>query len=123
MHTGSSFLSSVSIRASQKEPAMSEFKTNDYVVYKDVAHEFGIYPTSLFKVTRTVNKWKYLEITETKCWHHNRKRWGSYGGDIRHATLEEIAAGHRIDTKQIEEVGDDRDMSQHISPNCKAKDV
>lgn len=113
----------MSIRASQKEPAMSEFKTNDYVVYKDVAHEFGIYPTSLFKVTRTVNKWKYLEITETKCWHHNRKRWGSYGGDIRHATLEEIAAGHRIDTKQIEEVGDDRDMSQHISPNCKAKDV
>lgn len=39
------------------------------------------------------------------------------------ASAEEIEAGHRIDTKQIEDIGDDRDMSQHISPNCKAKDV
>lgn len=42
---------------------------------------------------------------------------------IRHAKPEEIAAGHRIDTKQSEDIGDDFPIENHISPNCKAKDV
>lgn len=94
---------------------VSIFKKGDYVVYKDVAHEHGIFPTSLFEVTRKIKKWNYLEIKETKCWHHNRKRWGSYGDDIRHATPEEIKAGHRIDN----DMGDDTHIENHVSPNCK----
>lgn len=117
------------------------FKKGDYVVYKDVAHEYGIFPTSLFEVTRKFKNWNYLEIKETKCWHHNRKRWGSYGDDIRHATPEEIAAGHRIDTNTgvtvittsgtskvkggltaFIDMGDDSHIENHVSPNCKKFD-
>ncbi|HCW6363063.1 TPA: hypothetical protein OXT20_002867 [Acinetobacter baumannii] len=39
--------------------------------------------------------------------------------DIRHATPEEIAAGHRIDN----DMGDDFPIENHISPLCKSKDV
>lgn len=38
---------------------------------------------------------------------------------IRHATPEEIAAGHRIDN----DMGDDSHIENHISPNCKVEDV
>lgn len=38
---------------------------------------------------------------------------------IRHATPEEIAAGHRIDN----DMGDDTHIENHISPNCQSKDV
>ncbi|WP_436872682.1 hypothetical protein [Acinetobacter haemolyticus] len=37
---------------------------------------------------------------------------------IRHATPEEIAAGHRID----KEMGDDSHIENHISKNCKVID-
>lgn len=44
---------------------------------------------------------------------------GQYGPafkkDIRHATSEEIAAGHRIDN----DMGDDSHIENYISPNCK----
>ena len=41
-------------------------------------------------------------------------------GLIRHATPEEIAAGHRIDHfVDINEMGDDTHIENHISPNCK----
>ncbi|HCT8648309.1 TPA: hypothetical protein OUA44_003746 [Acinetobacter baumannii] len=99
---------------------MSEFEVGDYVVYKDVAHEHGIFPTSLFEVTRKIKKWGYLEITETKCWHHNRKRWGSYGDDIRHATPEEIAASHRIDkpsnSRELETLDEPAGSLQELHP-------
>ena len=36
-------------------------------------------------------------------------------GLIRHATPEEIAAGHRIDN----DIGDDSHIENHISPLCK----
>ncbi|WP_151789512.1 hypothetical protein [Acinetobacter nosocomialis] len=38
---------------------------------------------------------------------------------VKHATPEEIAAGHRIDN----DLGDDSHMENHISPLCKSKDV
>ncbi|MCZ3293807.1 hypothetical protein NYZ61_16190 [Acinetobacter baumannii] len=38
---------------------------------------------------------------------------------VRHATPEEIAAGHRIDN----DMGDDSPIENHISPLCKSKDV
>lgn len=43
--------------------------------------------------------------------------------ELEHASEAEIKAGHRIDTKQIEDIGDDEHLENHISPNCKAKDV
>lgn len=37
-----------------------------------------------------------------------------------HATLEEIAAGHRIDHfVDINDMGDDSHIENHVSPNCK----
>ncbi|MGQ1234091.1 hypothetical protein ACT43E_08140 [Acinetobacter baumannii] len=38
---------------------------------------------------------------------------------IRHATPQEIAAGHRIDN----DMGDDSHIENHISPHCQSKDV
>ena len=39
---------------------------------------------------------------------------------IRHATPEEIAAGHRIDHfVDINDMGDDTHIDNHVSPNCK----
>ncbi|MBR7715579.1 hypothetical protein [Acinetobacter nosocomialis] len=38
---------------------------------------------------------------------------------IRHATPEEIAAGHRIDN----DMGDDFPIENRISPNCQSRDV
>lgn len=37
---------------------------------------------------------------------------------LRHATPEEIAAGHRIDN----DMGDDTHIENHVSPNCKKFD-
>ncbi|WP_059246944.1 hypothetical protein ACJ228_03155 [Acinetobacter baumannii] len=87
---------------------MSEFKVGDYVLRND-----GFY--NVLKVTR-VNDGVADCIRRVD----GEPRYSSFKFcDLRHATPEEIAAGHRIDTKQIEDIGDDRDMSQHISPNCK----
>ena len=41
-------------------------------------------------------------------------------GLIRHATPEEIAAGHRIDHfVDVNDMGDDTHIENHVSPNCK----
>ncbi|MFW1768218.1 hypothetical protein [Acinetobacter baumannii] len=47
---------------------------------------------------------------------------------VKHATLAEIAAGHRIDHihqsgKLVTDLGDDFPIENHISPNCKSRDV
>lgn len=39
--------------------------------------------------------------------------------ELEHASEAEIKAGHRIDN----DLGDDFPIENHISPNCKAKDV
>ena len=42
---------------------------------------------------------------------------------LRHATPEEIAAGHRIDHfVDINDMGDDSHIENHISKNCKVID-
>ena len=39
---------------------------------------------------------------------------------LRHATPEEIKAGHRIDHfVDINDMGDDTHIENHVSPNCK----
>ncbi|ENV02425.1 hypothetical protein [Acinetobacter sp. NIPH 817] len=81
---------------------MSEFKVGDLIVYLADWDDFDGIMT-------------YDASRDDDSWNH--------GNMIRHATPEEIAAGHRIDTKQIEDIGDDEHLENHISPNCKAKDV
>ena len=42
---------------------------------------------------------------------------------IQHATPEEIAAGHRIDhIGDVNDMGDDSHIENHVSPNCKKFD-
>lgn len=47
------------------------------------------------------------------------RTWGTWLGcsEIRLASPEEIAAGHRIDN----DMGDDSHIENHISPNCKVR--
>ncbi|MFP0866951.1 hypothetical protein ACLD0L_00150 [Acinetobacter baumannii] len=89
---------------------MSEFKVGDKVVLvgtgtKDVLLEIveHMYTANMHRV----------KIIAT----------GQYGpvfkNDIRHATPQEIAAGHRIDN----DMGDDSHIENHISQLCKSKDV
>ena len=47
-------------------------------------------------------------ISTTKGMPHRKSQ-------LRHATPEEIAAGHRIDN----DMGDDTRIENHVSPNCK----
>lgn len=44
----------------------------------------------------------------------------AHESNFRHATPEEIAAGHRIDHfVDINDMGDDSHIENHVSPNCK----
>ncbi|MEI1708097.1 hypothetical protein V8Q18_00945 [Acinetobacter baumannii] len=54
-----------------------------------------------------------------KCHDGYLREMKFFGSVIRHATPEEIAAGHRIDN----DMGDDSHIENHISPLCKSKDV
>ena len=50
------------------------------------------------------------------------RTWGTWleCSEIRLASPEEIAAGHRIDHfVDINEMGDDSHIENHVSPNCK----
>ncbi|EPF6237958.1 hypothetical protein ACQP6V_03295 [Acinetobacter baumannii] len=96
---------------------MSEFKVGDKVVLvgtgtKDVLLEIveHMYTPNMHRV----------KIIAT----------GQYGpvfkNDIRHATPEEIAAGHRIDgslTNEGTKLETLDKLENHISPLCKSKDV
>lgn len=47
----------------------------------------------------------------------------AHESNFRHATPEEIAAGHRIDHfVDINDMGDDSHIENHVSPNCKKFD-
>jgi len=90
---------------------MSEFKVGDFIVF-DPKHDKTFMP-----VLQILSEGKnYFYCNDGQVHKSQMEKW-------RKAEPEEVAVGHRIDTKQIEDIGDDRDMSQHISPNCKAKDV
>lgn len=44
----------------------------------------------------------------------------AHESNFRHATPEEIAAGHRIDhIGDVSDMGDDSHIENHVSPNCK----
>ncbi|MDC4544939.1 hypothetical protein OHV61_14795 [Acinetobacter baumannii] len=82
---------------------MSEFKAGDQIVAKDESIKkvftiLGVEYGDLFKVAER----SFFEI-----------------GSFRHATPEEIAAGHRIDN----DMGDDFPIENRISPYCQSRDV
>ncbi|HEE5581743.1 hypothetical protein [Acinetobacter baumannii] len=86
---------------------MSEFKVGDYVVHPKFSNK-GLY--KIYEMSGS--------ITKVQLMPNGRKSY-SFESDIRHATPEEIAAGHRIDN----DMGDDFPIENHVSPLCKSKDV
>lgn len=93
-----------------KEPAMSEFKVGDYVVHPKFSDK-GLY--KIYEMSGSIIKVQLMP---------NGRKSYSFESDIRHATPEEIAAGHRIDkpsnSGELETI--DR-IENHISPNCEVK--
>ncbi|WVH13536.1 transcriptional regulator [Acinetobacter phage vB_AbaM_fThrA] len=86
---------------------MSEFKVGDYVVHPKFSNK-GLY--KIYEISGSIIKVQLMP---------NGRKSYSFKSDIRHATPEEIAAGHRIDN----DMGDDSHIENHISPLCKSKDV
>ena len=85
---------------------MSEFKVGDKVVFKS---------SSLSACVKNVKEVLRCAGDYYLVW----KKDGFHVNLLRHATPEEIAAGHRIDN----DMGDDSPIENHISPLCKSKDV
>lgn len=90
-----------------------EFEVGDKVIWLvddpwqwdvNAIHEIKEHSHGQFKV--------YLG-DEFICWCGDQVFWQEF----RHATPEEIAAGHRIDCETLDK------PENHISPNCKSKDV
>lgn len=113
---------------------MSEFKVGDYVVHPKFSNK-GLY--KIYEMSGSIIKVQLMP---------NGRKSYSFESDIRHATPEEIAAGHRIDIPSLpkpigslqelhsefakvlhenflELLGDDFPIENHISPNCKVEDV
>lgn len=96
-----------------KEPAMSEFK--DFKMGDKVVFKYGSMPKDLMTIEFVSLDGSSVDVFED---------FNPVLSEVLdYATTEEIAAGHRIDTKQTEDIGDDFPIENHISPNCKAKDV
>lgn len=120
----------------KKEPAMSEFKIGDWVKRTD-------------KITDSIYQISSIDKDLIKCnFIKNGENWRLHTtkGEIEYATPEEIATGHRIDFPTLpkpvgslqelhpefakvlhenflELLGDDFPIENHISPNCKSRDV
>ncbi|EMK0200953.1 hypothetical protein R0627_002881 [Acinetobacter baumannii] len=86
---------------------MSEFKVGGYVVHPKFSDK-GLY--KIYEMSGSIIKVQLMP---------NGRKSYSFESDIRHATPEEIAAGHRIDN----DLGDDFPIENRISPLCKSKDV
>ncbi|KHO16808.1 hypothetical protein NT90_04095 [Acinetobacter baumannii] len=84
---------------------MSEFKVGGYVVHPKFSDK-GLY--KIYEMSGSIIKVQLMP---------NGRKSYSFESDIRHATPEEIAAGHRIDN----DMGDDSHIENHISPNCEVK--
>lgn len=99
---------------------MSEFKVGDEVITDD---EFYDADGSIYQEVHKIND--VLTIIEIR--KDSVVLSGSVLADIshiRHATPEEIAAGHRIDKPSNSGELETLDkLENHISPNCKVEDV
>lgn len=86
---------------------MSEFKAGDYVVNTEHKNSY-------------VRKIELIEEKRIKVISADRSfSYWAYNFQFRHATPQEIAAGHRIDN----DMGDDFPIENRISPNCQSRDV
>ncbi|OTS08404.1 hypothetical protein CAT22_15780 [Acinetobacter baumannii] len=91
---------------------MSEFKVGDYVVHPKFSNK-GLY--KIYEISGS--------ITKVQLMPNGRKSY-SFKSDIRHATPEEIAAGHRIDKPSNSGELETLDKPEnHISPNCKVEEL
>lgn len=93
-----------------KEPAMSEFKVGDKVV--NTEHK-----------NSQVQKIELVEERRIKVFSTDMSfSYWAYNFQFRHATPEEIAAGHRIDKPSDSGELETLDKPEnHISPNCEVK--
>lgn len=85
---------------------MSEFKVGDQIVKTN--------PNIKYAHIRTV-----IATTKSGGAVLDYSGYGYKAPRVRHATPEEIAAGHRIDN----DMGDDFPIENHISPNCQSRDA
>ena len=89
------------------------FKVNQKIVYHSLPHKRLFYVKAVLRDSIVVNE----------CWDEAGARSFSEFppyADIRHATPEEIAAGHRIDhIGETNDMGDYSHIENHVSPNCK----
>ncbi|MDC5100975.1 hypothetical protein NRA35_14205 [Acinetobacter baumannii] len=86
---------------------MSEFKVGDKVV--NTEHK-----------NSQVQKIELVEERRIKVFSTDMSfSYWAYNFQFRHATPEEIAAGHRIDN----DMGDDSHIENRISPYCQSRDV
>ncbi|NAS38328.1 hypothetical protein, partial [Acinetobacter baumannii] len=90
---------------------MSEFKVGDKIVYHSLPHQRLFYVKASLSDSIVVRE--CLDEAGAKCF----SEFPPYT-DIRHATPQEITAGHRIDCCEILDKPEN-----HISPLCKSKDV
>ncbi len=112
------------------------FKVGDYVVHPKFSDR------NLYKIYEISGS-----ITKVQLMPNGRKSY-SFESDIRHATPQEIAAGHRIESsndqaisdcsvsnlckndtqnslpikQENQDLGDDSPIENHISPLCEVKD-
>lgn len=120
-----------------KEPAMSEFKVGDKVVFQNSKSD----DTEIYTVEAVLDGGRFLGINDY------RQAFSSI--KFRHAEPQEKAAGHRIESsndqaisdcsvsnlcqndtqnslpikQENQDMGDDSHIENHISPLCKSKDV
>lgn len=87
-----------------KEPAMSEFKVGDKVVFK-----YESMPKDLMTI-------EYVSL-DGSCVDVIESQYPLLAETLSFARKEEIAAGHRIDCETLDH------EENHISPHCKSRDV
>ena len=91
---------------------MSEFKVEDYVVHPKFSDK-GLY--KIYEMSGSIIKVQLMP---------NGRKSYSFESDIRHATPQEIAAGHRIDKPSNSGELETLDkLENHISPNCEVRDA
>lgn len=121
----------------KKEPAMSEFKVGDRVVFQNSKSD----DTEIYTVEAVLDGGRFLGINDY------RQAFSSI--KFRHAEPQEKAAGHRIESsndqaisdcsvsnlcqndtqnslpikQENQDMGDDSHIENHISPNCQSRDV
>ncbi len=91
---------------------MSEFKAKDIVAMNVPKGSFYDY-NGLMEVSIAIDGEPRVLVG----WHPIFKYGSVAKSVIRHATPEEIAAGHRIDCETLDK------PENHISPNCEVRDV